>query len=293
MRVTKKPSENITIVVSSCDAYSDLWYAFFKILKNEWPTVELPIVLNTETKTFSFEGLNITTFQLCKNRQMEWGGRLKETLKLITTDYILFMLDDFFLYDKVNERKLYELYEIMEKDRSISVFEFKNTSGKNLSCEYSDFEQRPRVGEYKFNCQIAIWRRKDLIKYLRVFESPWEWETKGNKRSYRYINKKFYSLKKEAEQIFPYLYYRNDYSWGGAVIWGGKWFKSFAEPILKSNGIEMDFSIRGCLDENKIFIEKNTIDSKDNRPVFVVVLARTKRFIVRFIGCLKDIRHYI
>ena len=58
-------SDRYTIVVSSCDAYSDLWEPFFKVLKAEWKGLDkIPIVLNTESKSFSYDGLDIRTMKM-------------------------------------------------------------------------------------------------------------------------------------------------------------------------------------------------------------------------------------
>ena len=43
---------DITIIVNSCDKYSDLWYPFFELLRIQWPDLSYPIILNTESKTY-------------------------------------------------------------------------------------------------------------------------------------------------------------------------------------------------------------------------------------------------
>jgi hypothetical protein len=58
-----------TIIVNSCDAYDDTWYPFFKLLKKYWPNCKFPIVLNTETKKFEYEGLDIKVINLPKKYQ--------------------------------------------------------------------------------------------------------------------------------------------------------------------------------------------------------------------------------
>ena len=64
-----------TVLVSSCDAYEDLWNPFFSIIKKEWPeVVDYPIVLNTESKAYTHDGLNIKCYQLYKpGTKVHWG----------------------------------------------------------------------------------------------------------------------------------------------------------------------------------------------------------------------------
>ena len=54
----EKYMDKIALLVNSCDKYEDLWAPFFTLLKKYW-NPEYPIVLNTESKDFNFEGLNI------------------------------------------------------------------------------------------------------------------------------------------------------------------------------------------------------------------------------------------
>lgn len=49
-------TNDCTIVVSTCDAYRDLWPAFFALFKRYWPDCPYKIVLNTETLDFQWPG---------------------------------------------------------------------------------------------------------------------------------------------------------------------------------------------------------------------------------------------
>ena len=53
-----------TLLVNSCDAYSDLWEPFFKMLGVHWPDCPYPIVLNTESKAFKHVAFDVKTFSL-------------------------------------------------------------------------------------------------------------------------------------------------------------------------------------------------------------------------------------
>ena len=79
----KNLSSNCAILVNSCDAYEDVWELFFCALKDQWKDCDLEIYLNTEKKTYKFDGLRLNKVnnyaQLNLNKA--WGGRLLETLK--------------------------------------------------------------------------------------------------------------------------------------------------------------------------------------------------------------------
>ena len=255
-----------TILVCSCDTYEDTWMPFFKLLKKYWPNCNFPIVLNTETKQFKYEGLDIKTYSLYKNSKAAWGKRLIETLKLIDSKYVLFILDDFFLEDYVEDKKVSKCIEWMEKDNNIAVFSFMPTPGQNIDNDkYEGFELRPKDGEYRFNCQAAIWRRERLIEFVRSHESPWDWELLGSIRSQRY-NDEFYSLKETAPKVFNY-----DLEHGGAVH-RGKWVKEVVLPICEKNDIKIDFSKRG-FEEHSPF---DYIPPKKKKNIFKRIINRLK-----------------
>ncbi|MBR2668842.1 MAG: hypothetical protein IKE36_03490, partial [Solobacterium sp.] len=75
--------DKVVLLVNSCDAYEDCWIPFFTLLKKYW-NPHMPIYLNTETKSWSFEGLDIRTLQLYrKEDKPEWSERLIRTLQNI------------------------------------------------------------------------------------------------------------------------------------------------------------------------------------------------------------------
>lgn len=245
------------ILINSCDSYEDVWMPFFTLLKKYWPNCSLPIYLNTETKKYSMPGLNIKVINLEKKYQgknIPWGKRLKLALKSIDTKYILFMLDDFLIFDYVNIKKIDEVINWMDNDSSIGVFSFfrveddihKDTPSK----KYPGFYLRNRKGEYRYNCQAAIWNRNFLISTLRNFESAWDWEVRGNVRSYR-SKYKFYTLNNPNDYPIPYNCEING-------IVRGKWRLPETKELLDKENIKIDYNIRNnkTIDKSTNFVKR-------------------------------------
>lgn len=244
-----------TVVVSSCDAYEDTWLPFFKMLSVHWANCPYPIVLNTESKSFSYEGLDIKTFQFYKeNERVEWGRRLIRTLKALETEYVIFLLDDFFFTRNVEQRRIEKCMQWMDEDSEIAVFSFWCVKDSNIQDgRYPHFERRSQNGAYRLNCQAALWKREKLISYIRPHENPWQWEILGSKRSKRY-KEKFYS----AIENEPYVF---EYDWfSGGGVHRGKWTEGVPELFEKHN-IEMDFSIRGFVNQKDPYDCANSIYS--------------------------------
>ncbi len=238
--MNKAFADNCTLLVNTCDAYSDCWDGFFKLLHIQWQDMPLKVVLNTETKNYDSPYFDITVHNT--DKRFAWGKRLISALKSIDTKYVIFALEDFYLESPVDEKKVIECYGYMENDPEIACFCFYPTDDENniQSNKYPGFEKRPQNGDYRLNCQFAIWNREKLISYIRPHENPWEWELYGSKRSSRY-NTKFYSIMKSAPAIF-------DYQNGGALR-RGRWWKTMLDPLCEKYGIEIDYSSRDTFEE--------------------------------------------
>lgn len=229
-----------TMLVSSHDSREDLWEGFFTTLTAQWPEFDLPVVLYTGSKSYSFPGLNIKTFGLHTDRDSPWGERMRETLKQIDTEYVLLAMDDYWLEAPVDDAFFRECLRTMEKNSDVAVLYFYPASGPNIrDGRFQRFERRPQRGEYRFNAQIALWRRKRLIKFIHPQESVWKWEGFGSIRSGRYRDG-FYSLIKGEAPVFPYNYI--------GVIHMGKWYKDVVEPLRIRHGLSIDYSRRGFCD---------------------------------------------
>lgn len=235
----KDPS--CTLLVAGYDGGEDLWEGFFTALAAQWPELDLPIVLNTESKSYSFPGLDIRTPGLYPDRVPPWGERMRETLKRIDTEYVLLMLDDFWLDAPVDDAYFRQCLKYMEGNPDVAVLSFQRTHGPNIQDgRFPRFERRPQRGEYRFNCQAAIWRRERLIKFIRPKESPWDWEILGSIRSGRYRDG-FYTLIDGEKPVFSYD--------RGGVIYRGKWHRETIEPLCARYGLTIDFSRRGFYQE--------------------------------------------
>ena len=99
---------------------------------------------------------------------------------------------------------------------------------------------------YLLNCQAAIWRRKDLIRFLSPYEDPWQFEIYGSNRAKLY-NRKF--LRKERENPSPFIY--NICVENGYGLYGGKWLYS-NKKLFQDSGIQADFEILGFTENKRV-----------------------------------------
>ena len=199
---------------------------------------------------------------------------MRETLKRIDTEYIITLLDDFFMMGKINAEEIYKHIGWMEENKQISVFSYMETFSDNIKDDkYVGFEKRHIFGTYKFNCQAALWRRTRLISYLDHDENPWEWETYGNWRSYRHPFHLFYSYDINYDYIFPYIYTAGGISLGGLGLFRGRWYLPYVKPLFEKYGIDIDFSKRGIISDEELseIIKQGIPNEKDVSKKFATI----------------------
>ena len=270
---------NCTVVVSSCDKYEDTWYPFFKILKDEWPDRPYPIVLIAESKSFDYGDMDIRTQHLYEpGARVSWGKLVKESLKRIDTEYVIFLLENFFLHGKVDQKRIEQCIDWMDDNQNISVFYFRETYSTHIRDDkYPHFEKIERTGQYRLNCQAALWRREKLIRYIRSHENPWEWEHLGSIRSSRYRDDLYSAIEGE-----PYVF---DYDFPDGGIFGGKWTEG-VKALFEKHDVHIDFSQRGFAEDGIRFKRDSTFPKKVSR-LFGYIIAAWKSLDIRLLSHIR------
>ena len=192
------------MILSSCDSYEDAWYPFCHQLVTYWPEFDMPIYLGTESKTFKYEGLNIMNPLSGGKIYRQWSERLLQLLKRIDSEFVLFMLDDFWLTEKVDDSEFKRIFSYMEKDKSIGyiclkqeVKDYSSATDKAnaVDCEYPELWECKANKSYRITTQVGLWRKKYLIKLLRSHESAWFFETRATWRS-KFYRERVFDVKK-------------------------------------------------------------------------------------------------
>lgn len=221
--------KNVTFLVNSCDKYSDTWTPFFTLLEKNWQGFDLPVVLNTETKDYSFEGINLTVCNFPSAKT--WSERFLNVLDKISTDYVLVFLEDFFIEDIVNVQEFNRCLEYMRQHLEVGCISFKNTpEGLTESEQLSGYSKLESNATYRINCQAGLWKTSFLKKVLKKHENAWEFERWGSFRS-RFLKEEIYSAVKDHEMVF-------DYDWG-KPIYRSHWNLESVNRIQRKCNIEI------------------------------------------------------
>ena len=241
---------NFSILINTCDKFEDCWDPFFKLFKNFWPDFHGKIYLNTEYKDYSYPGLDIIAVKGCerngfpKNKRATWSQCLIWALNIIDTDIILYMQEDYFIKDSVKNSIVDDFVDLMQKN-PIDCIHLTDQSvlSDNEMPIYKDLKKVKLNQRYRVSCQAALWRKQTLIEHIRVYESAWQFEEFGSKRS-AIMKHNFYVVNSNLVrlnhyEIIPYIF---------TGIVQGRWYEKVV-PLFEKHNIEIDFGIRGFLND--------------------------------------------
>ncbi len=230
-------STKINMVFSTCDKYDFTWAPFFKQFQKFWPEFNMPIYLCTDSKTYAFPGYDIRCPMEGNTKRYTWSELLLKTLEYIDSEYIFFMLDDFWLTEPVNHEMVHKVLNYMEQNPKIGFCCLRNETGTlenkkySVDSEYIDMWYCQKEKKYRITTQAGIWRKDFLIRIIRKHETAWEFETRGSWRSKWYREDVF--CLKETAIFYPV----------GGVLWGGKVYSGYIDLFPKDI---IDESIRLC-----------------------------------------------
>lgn len=231
-----KLKDKVTLVVNTCDAYSDLWAMYFAALNEFWPNRSINVVLNTEyKKDLGFQGTEVL---IHNSVSKYWGERLLNTLSDIKTEYVFMVYDDFIIEEVFDETVLINVIDWMEKDNLISVFYLDTLDLKadKPSTSYEGFSLIQSKSDYRLNSAPGIWRKCDLELFTGEQDSPWAWEVFGTYKTQKEVRSFYQATTKK--------FYSFNGSQGGA-IYRGKWVRDVVIEKNKKYNLDIDFSKRG------------------------------------------------
>lgn len=167
--------DEITLLIHSCHKFSDLWEAHIKLLNQNWPDRNIrTIILTDEDETVSFPDVEIISAGTGK----EITDRIRYVLPLITTEYVLVTLDDYFPIYPIDGIKIDRLVSIMNETNMDYIRLFENPKFCKLTpTKFSDIFTFIFEGDYLVNLYVGIWRKDFMAATLsKESLSAWDYE---------------------------------------------------------------------------------------------------------------------
>lgn len=215
---------DMIVLIMSCDLYEDC-YKPFSILYNKYFPNNYKTYIVTETKDCEY-------FDTIK-KTGAWTKRLREALCELDSDYVLLMLDDYFIHNQVDNSKIEECLKIIKETNAI-VYNFEIKYRKCMDMPFS-FDVQLNKQVYLNSTQPSIWNRQRLIERLDKDQTPQEWELTKIDSQYMHL------INNTNEKIINTGYDLSHKPWG---IVKGKWSRETKE-LFDKEGIEIDYEKRG------------------------------------------------
>ena len=236
-------ASDLAILVNSTDSFEDCWDPFFRLFKTFWPDYSGQIFLNTETKDYSFDGLQI---KVVKSGLTEgsWSECLAFAIEFMNVDQFLYLQEDYFLRDSVSQDSIFEIFSIF---KSLNV-DCLHLTDQCTTGPFSEFDGDDRFwlvdegAPYRVSTQAAIWSSDSILSLLRPWETGWEFEHNATKRALRSaiqvicLRQDYYGVGKL--ELMPYIF---------TGVIKGKWNRA-VETLFLEHGIDLDLRQRGFWD---------------------------------------------
>jgi hypothetical protein len=176
--------KKITVVISSCDSYSVLWDSFAKCFKKYWE-IDCDIVFVSETKTHS-------SFKSVTPGNLPWGERNRIAIQNINTEYIFWILEDYFFSRSIRKDDLHRYLEDFQKF-NMDRLQIGPRGSNNYINSYADnkLDHKPKFDylkissseDYSICMQPSIWRKEFILKVLDKDYTPWDFEIIGSSKN--------------------------------------------------------------------------------------------------------------
>lgn len=211
--------DKCTLLIASCDKYSDLWVPFSKLFNKYWPDCPFEAHLRGNI------GLDI-------NR----SSTLRKQVETIKTPYILLLHEDYFLQSPVDTILVLGCLQALDRLKGNYLrLTPRPKPDKSLIPFIGIIEPR---APYRASLQASIWKRTTLLSLIKDGENAWELEANASRRSDNLNG--FYCTWK------PVLDYPHD------VVVQGKWMRSQAKRYKKMD-IGCDFDSRPIMTRREAF----------------------------------------
>ena len=178
---------NLTTVVGTCDSYLDLIPGFSILYERYFePNIETLIVSETEN-------LDISKYKFITPGKKQWGERIINALSETKTEYVFFVLDDYYLSQLLTTEYIEYLLKFMDnrKVNKIMLSPVPDFAKYEYLESINTMHKMSPTSPWLTSVQPAIWRKSELLKFLKPEYTPWNFEVEGSKEAKNNIENYF------------------------------------------------------------------------------------------------------
>lgn len=231
---------DITILVGSLDRYSAAWAPFCHGMHKYWPDCPYPICFITN------ELIAPCGTSLKVGGDRDWSANTRRALEYIKTPVILWMLEEYWLYEQPDTRTIAEFGHIVVNGNADCIRLASGWAGKVH--KKGIYKPNPRLcifadcSAYRTAMQAAFWNVRVFLDLIRPGETIWQFENRGSIRSQKYKDR---FLCVAENKYIHYVINTKDGTYEtpyvGGPIQKGKWGPA-AKKYTEQERLSIDFS---------------------------------------------------
>lgn len=153
---------NLTLMIQTCGAFSDLWDGHIRLLNQNWPQRPETLLVTDAPTDAAFPGVKVFS----AGEGLHMPARLAAVLPHIQSDYILLTLDDYFPICPICPEKISRLVEIMDQEKLDYLRLFPDPPSHKKLPGYPGLAEIDLREDYAVNLYPGIWRTAFLKKTL-------------------------------------------------------------------------------------------------------------------------------
>lgn len=170
--------DKLTIVITTCDKFSDLWLNQIFLLDKYWKQHPIVYLVSDKDNRLA-DGLNV----VFRYFEEEYTTRLRLLLSQVDSEYVFLTLDDYLICDYVDVDRIQEIVRIMDESNLSYVRFYDQTKTKGWFDKEKRIHALPLTSlAYEVNLYPSIWRKTDLLQMLYREENIWKFEVRLTRR---------------------------------------------------------------------------------------------------------------
>ena len=232
------PPPSCAVVISSCDAYSDLWPCFFHFFFKYWPAAPTPVYLIANERCYSDP--RVKTIQVGPDQQ--WGSNTRKAISGIDAELVMLLLDDFF-FDAPFPDADFQTAIAQMRAANGRLLEMRLHGSVGTPVENTWF-RRADPSNLCAGINSNLWERKLLMEIAEPGLNIWQCESLVRKKL-REGEQNFFFMKEDAPKLISFV--------EGVR---GRFWKPEGLAYMRANGIQPDLTWRPCPPQGQGFIAK-------------------------------------
>jgi hypothetical protein len=157
---------DITLVIQTCEAFSDVWFASMSLVAKYWPVTKNKVIYVTDTGCP--ENLPEGFVFLQAGKDAEYTAKMELALASVQTDYVALILDDYFLRVAIDGDFFASLLSQLDTIKGDYIrFEKQKACRRYVkACDHPDLYTIAPLESYSVNLCPSIWRVSALKKVV-------------------------------------------------------------------------------------------------------------------------------